>query len=502
MPRDGRRQGLAALAVTATLATAALAMPRHVDASPAPNVATRGQTSTFSPTGVGAPAIAVASDGTQLLFWGVSGHLIEAWFNGSWNGPVDWTAANGWPASVSSTPSVALAADGTQIIFWQAPGGHLDEVWWNGHWNGPVDWTAANGWPASLNSAPSAALAVDGTQIIFWQGTGGHLDEVWWNGHWNGPVDWTAANGWPASVGFSPSAALDPSGTQIIFWQGAGGHLYEAWWKGSWNGPVDWTAANHWPASVTAAPSVTFTATGTQLIFWRGAGSHLDEVWWNGQWNGPVDVTASFFGGNGLVTSAPSVAITPDSQQLVFWQGPGNTLWEAWYAGGSWHGPADWTPPPPFTFGDGTWRVGSQVPAGTYRTRQAAISCYWERLSGFGGTTGEIIANHFGDGYQVVTIAPSDAGFHTQSCGTWTSDLSATGAWPTQNGIFIVGTDLSPGTYSAPGGSSCYWARLSGFGGTTDQIIANGLGQSTVVVTITPTDAGFETQDCGTWSGP
>src|SRR5450631_1065745 len=353
MPRAGRRQGLAALAVTAILATAALAMPRHVDASPAPNAATRGQTSTFGPTGVGAPAIAVASNGTQLVFWGTGGHLFESWYDGSWNGPVDWTAANGWPASVSSTPSVALAADGTQIIFWQAGGGfghvgggHLDEVWWNGHWNGPVDWTAANSWPASLNSAPSAALAADGTQIIFWQGAGGHLDEAWWNGSWNGPVDWTVANGWPPLMGSSPSAALDPQGTQIIFWQAPGGHLDEVWWNGHWNGPVDWTVANGWSAPLASAPSVTFTPDGTQLIFWRGANSHLDEVWWNGQWNGPVDVTGSFLGGNGLLTSAPSVALTPDAQQLVFWQGGSQSLWEAWF-NSQWNGPADYTPPPP-----------------------------------------------------------------------------------------------------------------------------------------------------------
>lgn len=39
-------------------------------------------------------------------------------------------------------PSVAIAPDGTQLIFWQGAGGHLDEVWWQGHWNGPVDWSS------------------------------------------------------------------------------------------------------------------------------------------------------------------------------------------------------------------------------------------------------------------------------------------------------------------------------------------------------------------------
>jgi hypothetical protein len=87
---------------------------------------------------------------------------------------------------------VAFAPDGTQLIFWQGPGGHLQEAWWNGHWNGPVDWSAANRWASPLASAPSAAVQHDGTQLIFWQGAGGHLVEVWWNGHWNGPVDWSA----------------------------------------------------------------------------------------------------------------------------------------------------------------------------------------------------------------------------------------------------------------------------------------------------------------------
>ena len=296
----------------------------------------------FAPQGVGAPSVAIAPDGTQLIFWqGAGGHLFEAWWQGHWNGPVDWTAANGWPASMTSAPSVAIAPDGTQLIFWQGPGGHLYEAWWQGHWNGPVDWTAANHWPASVTSAPSVAFAPDGTQLIFWQGAGGHLDEVWWQNHWNGPVDWTAANHWPASVTSAPSVALAPDGTQLIFWQGAGGHLDEVWWQNHWNGPVDWTAANHWPASVTSAPSAALAPDGTQIIFWKGAGGHLDEVWWNGHWNGPVDWTAANHW-PASVTSAPSVAFAPDGTQLIFWQGAGGHLDEVWWQN-HWNGPVDWS---------------------------------------------------------------------------------------------------------------------------------------------------------------
>ncbi|MGH7723761.1 MAG: hypothetical protein ACRENL_13195, partial [Candidatus Dormibacteria bacterium] len=92
---------------------------------------------------------------------------------------------------VSSAPAVAIAPDGTQLLFWRGAGGHLTEAWWNGRWNGPVDWTAANAWGSPLTSAPTLAIAPDGTQIVFWQGTGGHLIEAWWHGSWNGVVDWS-----------------------------------------------------------------------------------------------------------------------------------------------------------------------------------------------------------------------------------------------------------------------------------------------------------------------
>ena len=99
--------------------------------------------------------------------------------------------------------------------------------------------------------------------------------------------------------------------------------------------------------------------------------------------------------------------------------------------------------------------------------------CYWERLSGFEGTEAEVIANSAGVGPRVVTIAPPDAGFLSEHCGTWTSDLSAlTG--PVGDGVWIVGLDIEAGTYAADGGVACVWQRLSGFGGTSDDSLEVG----------------------------
>lgn len=67
---------------------------------------------------------------------------------------------------------------------------------------------------------------------------------------------------------------------------------------------------------------------------------------------------------------------------------------------------------------DGTWIVGTEVDPGTYRD-SGGTSCYWERLSGFSGTSEDRIANGFSDNQQIVTIEPGDAGFLSEGCGTW-----------------------------------------------------------------------------------
>ena len=154
------------------------------------------------------------------------------------------------------------------------------------------------------------------------------------------------------------------------------------------------------------------------------------------------------------------------------------------------------------SFGNGTWRVGINIAAGTYRTRQAPTSCYWERLSGFSGDFDDIIANDFSSGYQVVTINPSDMGFKSSRCGKWTSNLSRVTTSTTSfgQGTFIVGTDMDPGTYQSSKGKSCYWERLSGFSGEFDDIIANDfLSGGRAIVTIEPGDVGFHSSRCGTW---
>jgi hypothetical protein len=70
---------------------------------------------------------------------------------------------------------------------------------------------------------------------------------------------------------------------------------------------------------------------------------------------------------------------------------------------------------------DGTYRVGTDIVPGTYRTAgpspQGESDCYWARLNSL--NPNHIIKNNITTGPQVVTIQPSDTAFLTRSCEPW-----------------------------------------------------------------------------------
>lgn len=164
--------------------------------------------------------------------------------------------------------------------------------------------------------------------------------------------------------------------------------------------------------------------------------------------------------------------------------------------------PTPTTDPHPH-FVDGTYTVGKDIQAGTYRTRVASSGCYFERLSGFGGTLSEIIANDNTDFPAIVTIAATDKGFKSSNCGTWTQDVSQITKSKTTfpDGMYMVGTDIQAGTYKSSGQGSCYYSRLSNFSDAgIDGIISNDNTDSAAIVAISATDAGFKSSNCGTWT--
>jgi hypothetical protein len=145
-------------------------------------------------------------------------------------------------------------------------------------------------------------------------------------------------------------------------------------------------------------------------------------------------------------------------------------------------------------FNDGQYAVGSQLPAGTYRTTQS-MSCHWDRGS----------VNNYGHGGPlIVTIAASDSTFTSTGCGQWSDDLYAlkSPADAIPAGVWLVGQEVAPGTYHASPLSAnreCFWERDSGFGGTSSEIIDNNTSAATVSITIDASDLGFKTDGCTSW---
>ncbi len=68
------------------------------------------------------------------------------------------------------------------------------------------------------------------------------------------------------------------------------------------------------------------------------------------------------------------------------------------------------------------------------------------------------------------------------------------------DGGYAIGIDIAPGTYSAPGGSYCYWEQDSDFLGTDNSIISNDMPSGPVTVQLAANAVRFVGQGCGTWT--
>jgi hypothetical protein len=153
----------------------------------------------------------------------------------------------------------------------------------------------------------------------------------------------------------------------------------------------------------------------------------------------------------------------------------------------------------PEGIGDGTHKIPGDMAPGTYRSTGEGL-CYWARLAGFSAELDDIIANG-NNAPEIVAIGKKDAGFETQGCGDWVPVKQTAPASPAGqfgDGTYQVRVHIKPGTYTADGEATCYWARLSDFSHDLSGIITNGNNPTTIE--IAKSDAGFTTTGCGTWT--
>ena len=148
-------------------------------------------------------------------------------------------------------------------------------------------------------------------------------------------------------------------------------------------------------------------------------------------------------------------------------------------------------------YGPGIYVVGDDIEPGIYRSEGGVI--YFARLSGFSGELDDILANGaLPSGPVYVEIKSTDAAFKTEGSGKWRKiNLDEyIGAMLTSfgDGWYIVGKDIMPGKYRSNYGCT-YWARLKGFSGELNSIIANSaMDEGTVIIEIKSSDFGFQTQ--------
>jgi hypothetical protein len=127
----------------------------------------------------------------------------------------------------------------------------------------------------------------------------------------------------------------------------------------------------------------------------------------------------------------------------------------------------------------GTYIVGSELPAGTYR-----VAGYWARLD----ANQAIIDNDLvGDnGFTVVNVQPTDA--YLKISGDALAIVDSQPIDPVAKGLeegtYLVGYDIQPGRYRVTKAEGAYVARLDNKG----NIIDNDLNDGSVLVVVRPTD--------------
>jgi hypothetical protein len=151
--------------------------------------------------------------------------------------------------------------------------------------------------------------------------------------------------------------------------------------------------------------------------------------------------------------------------------------------------------------------VGPDIVARRYFSDPSS-GCFWERLSGLGGTFSDVITNQFigfNSLQEIVAIDESDLAFQADAeCGNWFTSPRHGMQTDIRPGRWLVGNQITAGTYRTTAAPGCFWERLSNFSGLTSSgTIANDFvaGGGTELVAIAAGDLGFSSDDeCGTWT--
>jgi hypothetical protein len=149
-------------------------------------------------------------------------------------------------------------------------------------------------------------------------------------------------------------------------------------------------------------------------------------------------------------------------------------------------------------YGNGSYAVNQNFVPGLYFSESGA-RCYWERLSGLGGTIGEVIVNDYSSGQHVVAVAPTDAGFRSEGCGNWTQFAPPVSPRLIGDGDWHVANQMGANLWVAKPTAFCSWTRASSFSHRDDTLANDFSNGKQLIVQTLPTDLRFSSSGCGTW---
>ena len=210
----------------------------------------------------------------------------------------------------------------------------------------------------------------------------------------------------------------------------------------------------------------------------------------------------------GKTVGSATLSATGAATVTLPWLAVGSTSFTVKYSGDSRYSPGTAVVSAQITkarsFGNGTFRVGVDIPAGLYRVKVPAGSlCYWARLKDASGSLSSILANQLENGYGLIEVLSTDRYVESSDCGTWKL-VSDTANWPFRgkdlpgDGAFLVNKDISPGTYYQVW-SGCYVELLSRATGGLSAIIDNDYSSGGSYAIVSSSVFAVRVSGCSTW---
>jgi hypothetical protein len=295
--------------------------------------------------------------GNRFVFWynPDTFYLEEAWYTAATN---RWQGASAMPrmGRLASEPTVAAGystsgADGYgyQFVFWEGTSGSLIEAYWDGSWHGPIDLGMGPVY------APSATIDMaTGVVTVVWTKPPTYKIMYAYTVDGNSPSHqtWSGPHytGW-GSADTQVTAADGDAGAVQVFWWGNDGYLQHGSMEAA-GGPTFGPAqinSGKLGSVPTATGSIPIGEGGPVYhVFWSGSGNHgLWTLAWHAEVGDPGGVATAPYEIPGMrpLGSAPSCALWQgtDGNWYCYWAGESSPhdLWQASFVGGVSSGPTN-----------------------------------------------------------------------------------------------------------------------------------------------------------------